>query len=61
MDPHHSCVGGFMEEWRRENLYEERNCNARGCAKVVGLGVFSFILFVGSFVLFSLYNDSSSL
>ncbi len=29
--------------------------------KVVGFNVFSFILFVGSFVLFSLYNDSSSL
>jgi hypothetical protein len=35
-----------MEEWKREILYEERNCNARGCVKVLGLDVFSFILFV---------------
>jgi hypothetical protein len=35
-----------MEEWRKEKLYEKRNCNAKRCVKVVGLDVFSFILFV---------------
>jgi hypothetical protein len=29
-----------MKEWRKENLYEERKNNARGCVKVVGLDLF---------------------
>jgi hypothetical protein len=29
-----------MKEWRKENLYEERMNNARGCVKFVGLDFF---------------------
>jgi hypothetical protein len=37
---------GLWGNGGEKKLYEERNCNARGCVKVVGLDVFSFILFV---------------
>ncbi len=48
-------IGGKKNCMRKETVMQE------GCVKVVGFDMFSFILFVGSFVLFSLYNDSSSL
>lgn len=35
----------FMEEWKREIIYEERKNNASGFVKVVELDAFYYLLF----------------